>query len=215
VSAALASTASAAVIISQWTFETSQPVTAGPFSPEVGSGSALGLHAGAAVYSTPAGNGSSHSFSSNTWAVGDYYQFGASTVGNTGIDVEWDQTGSATGPSQFQLQYSTDGTIFNNVGSPYTIQLNGAPNTPWGAGNGVQALYHYAVDLSSIPGLDNNPNAAFRLVDNSATAINGGTVASGGTDRVDNLTIESGPLPEPASLGALAVLGLLGARRRR
>src|ERR1700742_1621680 len=52
-----------ASIIADWTFETSQPVTAGPYSPEIGAGSASGSHAGASTYSTPAGNGSAHSYS--------------------------------------------------------------------------------------------------------------------------------------------------------
>ncbi len=38
-------------MIADWTFETSQPATAGPFAPEIGLGSASGLHAGAATYS--------------------------------------------------------------------------------------------------------------------------------------------------------------------
>jgi len=60
-----AAQATRADIIATWTFETSVPTTAGPFSPEVGSGSALGYHAsGSAVYSNPAGNGSLESFSS-------------------------------------------------------------------------------------------------------------------------------------------------------
>ena len=87
-----------ASVIADWTFETSQPATAGPFSPETGAGSATGSHAGAAVYSTPAGNGSSHSFSSNTWAVGDYYQYQVSTTGLDDISIQFDQTSSNTGP---------------------------------------------------------------------------------------------------------------------
>src|SRR6516164_6923551 len=77
---ALAGAASASAdTIASWTFETSQPVTAGPFAPEVGTGSALGVHSGSSTYSAPAGNGSSHSFSSTNWLVDDYYQFTLST----------------------------------------------------------------------------------------------------------------------------------------
>src|SRR5262249_6268835 len=76
-----AASAHASTVIADWTFETSQPTTAGPFNAEIGSGQATGHHAGAAVYSTPVGNGSAHSFSSTVWAVGDYYQFEVSTLG--------------------------------------------------------------------------------------------------------------------------------------
>ncbi|MDB6125107.1 MAG: hypothetical protein JWQ71_4100 [Pedosphaera sp.] len=54
--------------IALWTFETTAPTTAGPISPETGSGSALGSHtSGSAVYSSPSGNGSAKSFSANFW----------------------------------------------------------------------------------------------------------------------------------------------------
>ena len=72
-------------VVADWTFETSMPATAGPFTAEIGAGSALGFHAGTTVYSTPAGNGSAHSFSSTAWSVGDYYQFQVSTVGNPNV----------------------------------------------------------------------------------------------------------------------------------
>src|SRR5690242_3123267 len=76
-----------AATIATWTFETTAPATAGPFAPEVGAGAATGFHAGATTYSSPAGNGSAKSFSSNTWAVGDYYQFQVSTLGQQDIAV--------------------------------------------------------------------------------------------------------------------------------
>jgi hypothetical protein len=77
--------------VAQWTFETSLPATAGPFSPELGSGSASGSHAAAATFSTPAGNGSTHSFSANTWAVGDSWQFQVNTLGFNNVGLSWDQ----------------------------------------------------------------------------------------------------------------------------
>src|SRR3954466_2740345 len=85
--------------IAGWTFETSIPATAGPHAAEIGSGSATGVHAGAATFSSPAGNGSTHSFSSNTWAIGDYYQFTTSSAGLSDIAITWDETRSSTGPS--------------------------------------------------------------------------------------------------------------------
>src|SRR5690349_21798851 len=76
---------SQAVLIADWTFETSVPTTAGPYVAEGGVNAATsfasGLHAGASVYSNPAGAGSAESFSSTAWAIGDYYQFTSSTIG--------------------------------------------------------------------------------------------------------------------------------------
>ena len=196
-----------------WTFETSQPTTAGPFSPETGSGSALGSHAGAAVYSSPAGNASAHSFSANGWAVGDYWQFQTSSVGYQGISLEWDQAGSSTGPRDFQLSYSTGGG-FTNVGSVYTVLLSS-----WTSGGTRNSSFTYSVDLSGITALNNAASILFRLTDASTTSIGGGGVASAGTDRVDNFQITAtqiaaAPLPTVAG-GGLAAMSLLTLNRRR
>jgi hypothetical protein len=55
-------------------------------------------------------------------------------------------------------------------------------------------------------------------VSRAQTTIGGGTVASGGTDRVDNFIAMSVPVPEPSTL-ALAAMGMAGCllvfRRRR
>ena len=192
--------------IARWTFETSQPATAGPFAPETGTGLALGSHAGAATYSSPAGNGSAHSFSANTWAVGDYFQFQASTIGYSGIKLSWDQTSSNTGPGKETLQYSTDGTTFTQVGSELTILANATPNPVWNATT-ASPIYNFSFDLSSISVLNNSPAVYFRLVDSSTTSANGTTVAVTGTDRVDNFIIA---VPEPTGLFLLGGVGLLG-----
>ena len=214
---ALAGSANAQVI-AQWTFETSIPATAGPVAPEVGSGSALGSHAGAAVYSSPAGNGSAHSFSANVWAVGDYWQFQSSTIGFSGIKLSWDQTSSSTGPGRFDLQYSTDGTTFTPY-APATsliINSNAAPNPTWNSTTS-SALYSYSFDLSSITALNNASAVYFRLIDSSTVTAGGGAAATGGTDRVDNFTIAV--VPEPTTglflLGGLGILGLCFKNRRK
>lgn len=208
----------AADTIASWTFETSLPTAAGPYSPEVGAGSATGFHSGGSTYSNPVGNGSNESFSSTNWSVGDYYQFQVSTVGYTGISISWDQTSSNTGPRDFQLQYSTDGTTFSNIGSAYSVLANATPNPVWNATT-YNAIYTFAQNLNAFPALDNAPAVYFRLTDASTVSANGGTVASTGTDRVDNVTIMGSPVPEPSSL-ALVGCGAAGAaamvaRRRR
>ncbi len=212
-------------LLANWTFEVSIPATAGPHAAEgginAGVGSpATGSHAGTTVYSNPVGNGSAESFSSTAWAVGDYYQFTTSIAGYTNINIAWDQTGSSTGPRDFKVQYSTDGTSFFDIfTSPtYTVLLNGGPNPNWAtSGAGLpSAAYSYSRDLSNIPALLFQPTIYLRLVDNSAVAINGSPVAAGGTGRVDNFTINAHPIPLPAAAFVfIGVAGAAGVARRR
>lgn len=209
---------SAQAQIADWTFETSIPATAGPFSPEVGAGSALAFHSGvigAPVYSSPAGNGSSHSFSSNGWNVGDYYQFQVSTVGLGNVLFQWDQTSSNTGPGHFQLSYSTDGTNFTAFGAVYTVLANGTPNPAWNATTGNSA-YTSVDDLSAVLAINNQANVYFRLINTDTVAANSANpVAATGTDRVDNVIINARPVPEPATLAALGLGAIALIRRRR
>jgi hypothetical protein len=200
--------------IATWTFETTAPTTAGPLAPEVGAGSATGSHVGASTYSSPAGNGSAHSFSSNTWAVDDYYQFQVSTTGQSGIGFQFDQTSSGTGPRDFKVQYSTDGSTFTDVNT-YSVLANAAPNPVWNAST-ASPLYTTFVNLGTNSALDNQAAVYFRLVQTSAVSANGGTVATGGTDRVDNVSVVTN-VPEPASLflAFVAALSFAGIRRTK
>ena len=210
-----ASASANATTVADWTFESTAPTTAGPLAAEIGSGTALGHHSGSSTYSSPVGNGSSHSFSSTAWSVGDYYQFQISTAGLAGLSVSWDQTSSNTGPRDFLFEYSTDGSNFQEL-FDYSVPANADPNA-WSANPAnVRAAATITQDLSSITSLDNQAALYFRLVDEDTTAANGLPVASGGTDRVDNFTVTASPVPLPAALWLL-VSGLfgLGAVRKR
>jgi hypothetical protein len=190
-----------AATIGLWTFETSPPAdlnnstTSPTFTADSGSGTASGVHASAATdWTTPAGNGSANSFSVNTWAVNDYFQFQVSTIGLSDIVLSWDQAGSGTGPRDFQLQYSTDGVSFTTFTS-YTVALS-----TWSAGTPMSGFTH-SYDLSAITALNNDSDVFFRLVNNSTVSIGGGTVAAAGTDRVDNFLIAT--VPEPTTWAGL------------
>jgi hypothetical protein len=215
VAALLTSAGAHADTIADWTFETTAPTTAGPLAAEVGTGLALGHHSnGAAVYSSPAGNGSTHSFSSNTWSVGDYYQFSVSTAGLQDISFSWDQIGSSTGPRDFAFQYSTDGSHFTDFD---TYEVLSAPAWSSNPANHT-ALTTNVENLATITSLNNQAMVLFRLVDNSGTAINGGTVGTAGTGRVDNVVItgvSAVPLPAAVWLFGSGIAALAGLRRRR
>jgi predicted extracellular nuclease len=196
----------ATTVIAQWSFESpNTPADAtdaatypNAIAPAVGAGNAGGVHASAATdWTTPVGNGSADSFSTANWAVGDYYQFTVSTLNYTGIQVSWDQTSSNTGPRDFKLAYSTDGTSFTDFGSPYIVLANGTPNPAWN-GTTSSSAYSFSRDLSAITALDNQANVYFRLIDTSTTSANGGTVATGGTNRVDNFTVSGTSMADAA-----------------
>ena len=216
---------SQAAIMAQWTFETSQPATSGPFAAEngifAGASQASGFHVSptATTYSLPPGAGSAHSFSSKNWAQGDYYQFTTSTLGYNDVTVSFEAAGSSTGPKNFQIAYSLDGSSFT-VLDDYIVPVNDSPNTPWSAGMNITdvAPYTFSFDFSTTSALNDQSLVYFRLIDNGTASINGGTVSSGGSSRVDDFTISAsriptGPgstvsVPEPSTFMAGALLAL-------
>ncbi|MCC6634683.1 MAG: T9SS type A sorting domain-containing protein, partial [Chitinophagaceae bacterium] len=175
------------VALAQWTFETSVPTSAGPHSPEIGSGQATGNHAsGSTTYNNPVGNGSAESFSSDRWASGDYYQFKTSSYGYQNITIDFDQTGSNTGPRDFKIQYSTDGSTFTDLsGGSYQLTADS-----WSSSGDPKSASSRTFDLSSVTALNNQANIYIRLTVSSSTAIDGGSIATTGTGRVDNVTIK-------------------------
>jgi hypothetical protein len=211
--------------LAKWTFETSKPF--GPYSagvwftnivPEVGNGTASSLHSVWAMYSTSVGNGSSYAFCcASNWAVGDFYQFAVSTAGYSDIQISYDQTGGRTGPRDFALQYSLNGSAFTSFES-YTVVSNGINGHYWNSST-YYPEYSLSFDLSSITVIDNSPIVYFRVTDNSTTAIDGGTARPGSQmDSLDNFTVTASPIPEPTTLCLTGVTGLilvLMQRRRR
>jgi len=197
--------------IAKWTFETVIPNTAGPYAADIGSGSASGSHANATAYSSPAGNGSAHSYLANSWTPLDFWQFTASTTGSGGIKLDWDQVSSSAGPGSFSLSFSTNGSTFTTVGN-YSV----LGNVTWSQFSPTTAT-HYSYDLSAYLGLNDASTVYFRLTDISTTSASGGTVLSSATDRLDNFTITGSPLvvPEPGSavLLGLGVVGFAAVRR--
>ena len=192
-------TNSQAQIISQWNFETNVPPTitnngTGPsVTADVGNGTANGLHASAGSdWGTATGNGSSNSFSVNGWAANDYFQFSLSTVGSSNIFITFSQTGSGTGPRDFSLQYSLTGAggAFIPFAS-YAVLENTSGNGGVWSTTLYRPNYQFTFDLSSITGLNNNPNIAFRLVNTSAVSTNGGAVGTAGTSRVDDFYVSA------------------------
>lgn len=215
-----------ATTINQWTFETSQPATAGPHISEAGSvpGQATSFHsASGATFSNPVGNGSGESFSANNWNAGDYWQFVVSTIGYAEIKLNWEQTSSRTGPRDFKLQYSVTGLSYSDFSSFIVLENNGSNGGEWGVST-YHPEYSFSADLSGIAAIEDVSEVYFRLVNTSIASANGGTVAGGGTSRIDNFTvmgtkISTPPVSTPDAgssflLLSLALGGLVGMHRR-
>ena len=224
-----------AVVLAQWTFEP-QPFTdavglnktAGPaVAASTGTGTATGLHASAATdWTTPTGNGSTDSYSANTWGVNDYFQFTTSSLTYENLVVSWDQTGSGTGPRDFDLFYST-GAGFTSAFS-YDVPFNGTPalSSNWNATLAVTGS-SFSFNFGAITALDNAATVIFRLVNTSTTSIGTppaapGIVGTGGTSRVDNFTVSGTLIPPPSGVplpSSLLVFGgcagIAGVARRR
>jgi hypothetical protein len=66
------------------------------------------------------------------------------------------------------------------------------------------AGFTHTFDLGS--SIDDSPTVYLRLTDADTTSIGGSTVGTGGTDRIDNVSVFTTPVPEPSS----AVFGILG-----
>jgi hypothetical protein len=125
--------------------------------------------------------------------------FNVSTVGFSDIVVSFATQGTSTGFNSNQFQYSLDGISFIDFGSPF------APATAFGS---LPVVF----SLAAIVGLNNNPNAVFRIVFNGATS-------STGNNRIDNLVVEGtsidvSEVPEPTSV-LLLVSGLGGLYKLR
>ena len=188
-----------AAVLAQWTFESVTIAGTGstfePANAEAGlqSGSAAltGLHASSAtVYSTPSGNGSAKSISANNWATNDYYQIRFSSAGYQNLKLTFDQTGSSTGPAEFLVSYSTNGGTFTTFSNYDIAKSNSTTVQSWTStiSNSVSSV---TMNLAPVAGLNNQSDVYLRFVMRSTNALNGGTVGTGGTSRLDNVVVEA------------------------
>ena len=187
------------------------------------------------------------SFSESTWRIrgaspGNGWNLAApqytqgieadvSTIGYTGILLSFDWYATNQGVRDLQVQYNTDITNPNGWTNEGSV-LAAVPNDYYGAtSSGVTSP---SIDLSGIPGANNDPHFGIRLVSaydptytgagsptyTSATLTAGNPVVynnNSGNWRFDNIAISGTAVPEPASLGLLAIgtLALIGRRRAK
>jgi hypothetical protein len=166
-----------------------------------------GFHQSASTsWTSPVGNGSLKSISANNWQVGDYFRYSVNTKYTTIIRLTFDQTSSATGPKDFKLQWSIDGINFNDI-SNYSVPYNTNNNTnySWTSSN-YQSFSTLSFDLSSITEINDQTNVQFRMINNSTSALLGGTIQTDGTSRMDNFTM-FGSMDIPLPLNIISFKG--------
>jgi MYXO-CTERM domain-containing protein len=175
-------------------------------------GSSLsGYHASSGTpWSSFTGNGSTYSLSSNTWAVGDYYQVTLDTRGYGEISISWDQTRSSTGPSVFDLKMSVDGGAnFTTVNAGYFILAAGASGSGTGAWSTTTNQSAFTTTTIAGSSAADKASVIFRFVNTSTVS------SAGGTSRIDNILVTGNAVPAPGAIALLGVAGLVGSRRRR
>ena len=211
-------------VIAQWNFNSVPPdaaTTTGSTAPSIGSGIASLV---TALTPTFAGGSSSDSATSDNsgWNTTGYpsatngnktagVRFDVSTVGQQNVVVRWDQRVSNTGSRYSRLQYTTNGTTFLDYPSSVSVVA-------------ATTFEAHTNSLSGLPGVNNNSNFAFRIVnefENTATgsgangyvaAMTGSSYGSMGTTRFDMVTLLADSIPSnpPAVPPTLTNVSLSG-----
>jgi len=212
------SSAVQADIISQWNFNSPSPdnnTATGTTLASAGSGTASTVVIPAST-TFFAGSSTDPALTDNSgWSVAGFpaqgtgnrtagVRFNADTMLYNNITISWDQRASNTGSKYARFQYTTDG------GANW---IDGALNTISSAG-----FLSYSANLSSIPGVNSNPNFGFRVVSEFAPSTSAYEAANSPTSsynsstgnwRFDMVTINGSltSVPEPAVLLTNGILG--------
>ena len=123
-------------------------------------------------------------FYASSWTTGAYWQCDVATTGYSNITISsFSAKGSNTGPRDFKIQYSTNGTTWTDL-SGATYALTASCATP--------GSYTLPAACNGIA------DVGIRFVVTDAISVNGGTLASGGTSYMGGLTITGTAAPTAA-----------------
>jgi len=195
-------------LIAYWNFNTSATVVSGgtqsgtasldtsgaALADLSGNGTSLN-HVGSDINGTPL-----HITPGGTTAGenGQFITFSLSMSGSQNLVLTYATTRTSTGFTDQIWSYSMDNstfTEFTTISGASAIPVDSSPSSTSYAVN--------TVDFSSASTLNNDSSIWIRLTLNGATAVNG-------ADRFDNIQFNADVVPEPAELGLIFALGLLG-----
>ena len=226
---ALAS-ANAQTIITEWNFNSSVPdanTTTGTTSPSVGTGT-ISLVGGTTANAFAAGSTADTSTTTDnsrypitgfpvlgTGSKTAGIQFDVSTVGFTDISFAYQIRHSNTSANTHALLYTLD----RLASAPVWTEAALFTFTPAASGTG-DTWYSRSVNLTSVTGLNENANAAFRIVSafdpvtgNYLASRSTSTYATTGIFAFDLVQVSGIPEPSSAALLGFGTLALLGIRR--
>ncbi len=198
-------------VVAQWNFNQTNSLAANP-PPAVGGGTASLIGGTTATWAS--GITEDAGPTNAAWNTASYpaqstgnktagVQFKVSTVGRKNLTIRWSLRASNTGSKYTRLLYSTNGVTFQEF--PAAIKVS------------VAATFeNFTNSLTGFPGVENNPDFAFRIVSEfeSTTGFGAtagyvganGTYGTAGTLRYDLVTVLGSPLgssvPTPATLSA-------------
>jgi hypothetical protein len=176
-----------AVTVAEWNFENAAKRVAPnlPYTADAGTAAnvntaPLSLAGGPVFTAWVAGSGGGGTFApnSNMWtAAGDkYWQTVLNTTGYANLLLSSRQQSSNTGPRNFQVEYSLNGSTWTAVPGAAIVVANNF-------NSGV--LTNIALPAAC----NNQPTLYLRWLQVGTTAVNGSPVAGAGTNRIDDIRI--------------------------
>lgn len=185
-------------LLTQWNFNSGADAstTTGTTAPSIGSGTASLIGGTTSTFATGS-SADSETTDNSGWNITTFpaqgtapktagAQFSASTVGFENIVVKFDQRNSGTASRLVLIRYTLNGTDFVDA-TNFTMAVSSLFT------NGL------TVDLSSIPGVRDNPQFAFQIVSDFADGTQylpttSASYGSSGTWRFDMVTVNGTPI---------------------
>ena len=167
-------------------------------------------------YTSPAGNGSAYSLSSNVWKAGDYYQVMFDTAGYSDVSFSWDMTRSSTGAATFEVVMSLDGgTNWTTMVDSYAVTVAGASGSGTSSWNSTTYQSAFTSTLALGETAANASSVMIRIRALVDSVNSSGVFQAGGTVRIDNVMVNGTLIPAPGAIALLGLSGLTGGTRRR